>query len=175
MPTEFITIGGERVSATVYGFQHEIYPLPERVTATSVRLQFTGSDIEIYEVMLLELLLEIRDGEFLDILPDKVDRTGRIQGAPKGSVRRVSPIGAGRWKWETDYILKVQPTRTSLNSEAAALKFLEDNPHVVHAPEPARYPSRMYPAAMTSLEVPVSLRSQYKGGGKLVRFQVAEQ
>ena len=30
------------------GFIHELYPLPAQVTATSVRLTFTGTDVEIY-------------------------------------------------------------------------------------------------------------------------------
>ena len=175
MTTEYITTDGRRVSSIVNGFQHEIYPLPERVTATSVRLTVEGANTEIYAVMFLELLSEIRDGDFFDILPYKVDRTGQVQGAPKGSVRRVSPIGAERWKWEIDYILKIQPSGTSLNSVPAFLKLLEDNSHITHAQEPSRYPERIYPAAGTTLQIPEQQRGQYKGNGKLVPFQVAER
>ena len=43
IPTRFVAIGGEDIPTVVNGFQHEVYPLPEPVTATSVRMQFHGT------------------------------------------------------------------------------------------------------------------------------------
>ena len=104
LPTQYVATGGEDIPTVVNDYQHELYPLPDPGTATEVRLQFHGTDIEIYVVMLLELIAEIPDGEFLDILPDKVDRTGEIIELPDGGVDSETVIGAERWKWETEYL-----------------------------------------------------------------------
>ena len=73
--------------------------------------------------MLLELIVEIRDREFLDILPDKVDRTGRIIPIFQMAVSIAgSVIGAERWKWETEYILKVRPEGTTFDAASKALR-----------------------------------------------------
>ena len=177
MPTRFVATSGEDIPTLVNGFQHELYPLPDPVTATEVRLQFHGTDIEIYAVMLLELVAEIRDGDFLDIFPDKVDRTGEIINFPDGGVDRVSRLGAERWKWETEYFLEVLPEGTAFDSVPKVLKFIGDNPHIVHAAEPARYPERIYPAEMVSLEISPEYRVKrgYQTGGSIVPFRVAER
>ena len=177
MPTRFIATGGEAIRTVVNGFQHELYPLPAPVTATSVGLQFNGTAIEIYAVMLLELVAEIQDGDFLETLPDKVDRTGDILAFPDGRVDRADVIGAERWKWETAYMLKVLPSGTSFDSVSKVLKFIGDNRHIVHAQEPARYPERVYPAVQASLEIPQRYRHKrdYRGGGSIVGFRVAER
>ena len=175
MPTRFVATGGEDIPTVVNGYQHELYPLPTEVTATEVRLQFHGTDIKIYAVMFLELIVEIRDGEFLDILPDKVDRTGEIIEFPDGGVDRGDVIGAERWKWETEYPLKVRPEGTTFDTASKALKFISDNPNIVHAQEPARYPERIYPAIQAETEISEELQGKYKDGGRVVPFRVAER
>ena len=55
LPSSVNNIRGESVSTTVDGFQHDLYLLPAHFTATGVRLQFTGTNVEIYEMMLLEV------------------------------------------------------------------------------------------------------------------------
>ena len=175
MPTRFVAIGGEDIPTVVNGYQHELYPLPEPVTATSVRMQFHGTDIEIYAVMLLELIVEIRDREFLDILPDKVDRTGRIIEFPDGGVDRGTVIGAERWKWETEYILKVRPEGTTFDAASKVQKFIGDNPNIVHAQEPARYPDRIYHAIQAKTEISEEQQGKYKESGVIVPFTVSER
>ena len=175
MPTRFVATGGEAIPTVVNGYQHELYPLPEPVTATSVRMQFHGTDIEIYAVMLLELIVEIRDREFLDILPDKVDRTGRIIPFPDGGVDRGTVIGAERWKWETEYILKVRPEGTTFDAASKVQKFIGDYPNIVHAQEPARYPDRIYHAIQAKTEISEEQQGQYKESGVIVPFTVSER
>ena len=175
MPTHFVATGGEAIPTVVNGYQHELYPLPEPVTATSVRMQFHGTDIEIYAVMLLELIAEIPDGDFLDILPDKVDRTGEIIEFPDGGVDRGNVIGAERWKWETQYVLEVMPEGTAFDTVTEVRKFISENPNIVHAQEPARYPDRIYPAIQAKTEISEELQGKYKGSGHIVPFSVAER
>ena len=173
MPTRFVATGCEDIPTVVNGYQHELYPLPDPVTATSVRMQFHGRDIEIYAVMLLELIVEIPDGDFLDILPDKVDRTGEILDFPDGGVDRANVMGAERWKWETEYILQVLPSETAFDSVPEVLKFIGDHPNIVHAEEPARHPERIYPAVQASFEISDEL--QNRSSGSIVPFRVMER
>ena len=175
MPTHFVATDGEAIPTVVNGYQHELYPLPSPVTATSVRMQFHGTDIEIYTVMLLELIVEIRDGDFLDILPDKVDRTGEILDFLDGGVDRGQVIGAERWKWETQYVLEVLPEGTTFDAVPKVRKFISDNPHIVHAQEPARYPDRIYHAIQAKTEISEELQGKYKGSGHIVPFTVSER
>ena len=177
MPTRFVATGGEDIPTVVNGYQHELYPLPEPVTATAVRMQFHGTDIEIYAVMLLELIVEIPDGDFLDILPDKVDRTGEIIEFPDGGVDRGQVIGAERWKWETEYVLEVLPSETAFDTVPKVRKFISDHPHIVHAEEPARHPERIYPAVQASFEISEEYRVKrgYRTAGSIVPFTVAER
>ena len=173
IPSAFDTIDGRSQSREINGLQWELYPLPAQVSATSVRLKFTGTDVEVYAVMLLELLLEIRDGEFVDVLPGKVDRAGRVLGNDGGDVDRVSRLGAERWKWETRYLLNTGQG-LSQESESEFLRFLSANPDVFHVQESARYPTRMHLAVMTALELSAEAKSIYKGAGSVVPFEVAE-
>ena len=175
MPTHFVATGGEAIPTIVNGYQHELYPLPEPVTATEVRLQFHGTDIEIYAVMILNLIKEIRDGDFLDILPDKVDRTGEIIEFPDGGVDRGNVIGAERWKWETEYVLEVLPEGTAFETVTEVRKFISENPNIVHAEEPARHPDRIYPAIQAKTEITEEQQGKYKGSGVIVPFRVAER
>ena len=175
MPTRFVATGGEAIPTLVNGYQHELYPLPEPVIATEVRMQFHGTDIEIYAVMLLELIVEIPDGDFLDILPDKVDRTGEIIDFPDGGVDRGTVIGAERWKWETQYVLEVLPEATAFETVTEVRKFISENPNIVHAQEPARYPDRIYPAIQAKTEITEEQQGKYKGSSVVVPFTVAER
>ena len=174
IPSTYETVDGRDQSAVVNGFQHEIYPLPSQVTATSVRLQFTGTHIRVYAVMLLELVAELKDGEFLETQPDKVDRTGRVQSFPDGSVDRVSPLGAARWKWETQCLLKIGSRNTTYDAPHEFLALKAANPEIVFIPEASRYPERAYPAEW-GLDVSIRLRGQSKSGGWVSTFRILEK
>ena len=173
VPSAFDTRDGRSQSRVLGGFQWEFYPLPAQITATSVRLQFAGTDVEIYAVMLLELLTEIRDGEFVDVIAEKVDRAGSVSESDNGSVDRASRLGAERWKWETQYLLNVGEKLT-FGSEAEVLRFLRDTPDVFCVQEAARYPARMHLAIVSNLELTPEQKGLYKGAGAIVPFSVAE-
>ena len=77
LPSEITTYEGGSVSVDVNGFKHDLFPLPTQVTATSVHIEFIGTDVEIYALMLLELGIEIDANlDYLDMSFDKVDRVG---------------------------------------------------------------------------------------------------
>ena len=167
---------GTDVSTTVLGFQHHLLLLDSHFTATSVRVRFQGTNVEIYEILLLEFLLEIdANGDFTDISPDYVDRSAVIHPSPGGGVQRSSSLGAERPKWETSYVVKIVPGKTLLESVDEFVYQMGENPNIVHAQEPSRYPARIHPASFLLKRVPTRLRSDDKLQGDVVQFRVGEQ
>ena len=167
---------GTHISTTVLGFQHHLLLLDQHFTATSVRVQFEGTNVEVYEILLLQFLLEIdANGDFTDISPDYVDRSAVIHPSPGGGVQRSSSLGAERPKWETSYVVKIVPEKTLLESVDEFVYQMGENPNIVHAQEPSRYPARIHPASFLLKRVPTRLRSDDKLQGDVVQFRVGEQ
>ena len=176
MPATVWNWEGTDVSTVVNGFQHDLFLLDQHFTATSVRMTFTGAGARIVEVMLLEFGLEIdANGDFTEINPDFVDREGEIRSAPGGSLGYGSPIGSARDKWEIDYVVKVVPGKTLLETPEAFLYWRSGNRNHVHAQEPSRFPWRIFPATFVGERVPVRYRTDDKTGGEILTFSVSEQ
>ena len=167
---------GTHISTTVLGFQHHLLLMDQHFTATSVRVQFEGTNVEVYEILLLELLLEIdANGDFVEINPDYVDRSGVIHTSPGGEISRSSALGGARHKWETNYVVKIVPGKTLLESVDEFVYQMGENPNIVHAQEPSRHPARVHPASFLLKRVPTRLRSDDKLQGDAVQFRVGEQ
>ena len=176
MPATVKNWEGTDVSTIVNGFQHDLYLLDAHFTATRVRLTFTGTDVKIVEVMLLEFGIEIdANGDFTEINPDFVDRIGEIHSAPGGSLGYGSPLSAARDKWEIDYAVKVVPGKTLLQTPEEFLYWRSENRNHVHAQEPSRFPWRIFPATFVGERVPVRYRTDDKLSGEILTFSVSEQ
>ena len=167
---------GTEVSTTVDGFQHHLFLLGSHFTAKSVRVQFVGTNVEIYELQLLEFGIEIdANSDFTDIEPDFVDRAGVVHPLPGGRIEHSEPIGNAREKWEVTYTVKVIPGQTALESVDNFLRWRQRNRNHFHFQEWTRYPGRGYPATFVDKRVPVRLRSDNKTLGDVVTFKIAEQ
>ena len=119
---------GTEVSTVVAGFQHDLYLLDSHFTATSVRMTFTGTDAKIYEIMLLEFGLEIdANSDFTQINPDFVDRSGVVHPDAGSGIAYSPSIGDGRDKWEIDYVVKVVPGKTLLETPEEFLYWRSEN------------------------------------------------
>lgn len=175
MPATVQNYEGTAISTVVNGFQHDLFLLDQHFTATSVRMTFTGAGAKIVEVMLLEFGLEIdANGDFTEIDPDFVDRTGEIHSGPGGSLG-YDAFGAARDKWEVHYAVKVVPGKTLLQTPEAFLYWRSENRNHVHAMEPSRFPAQVFPATFVGERVPVRYRIDDKTGGEIITFQVAER
>ena len=176
MPETVQNFEGTAVSTTVFGLQHDLYLLDQHFTATNVRMTFTGTDAKITEIMLLTFLLELdANGDFTEISPDYIDRSGVIHTGPDGGIRRSSPLGAERPKWETNYTVKIVPRKTLFESVDEFVYQMGENPNIVHAQEWTRYPARIHPASFLLTRVPTRLRGDDKLLGDVVQFRVGEQ
>ena len=106
IPTTIKNWEGTNVSTTVDNKQHDLYLLDTHFTATSVRVTFTGSNIRIYGIYLLEFGVEINcNGDMTEISPDFVDRNFVLHQQADGGVIRETGRG-GRQKFEIDFTAK---------------------------------------------------------------------
>lgn len=168
---------GGSVDTTVDGFQHQLFVLPAPISASEVTLRFGGSAStrRVVAFMLLASGIVIdANRDYSRIVPHRVDRTGRIHRNPRGGVRRVSPIGAGRQKWELDCSVMFVPGIQTLSAKEF-LSWMEANPNFVFAREWNRYPDEIYPAAFLDLDVMSPYRSRWKLAGNVVHFRVGER
>ena len=176
MPSTVKNWEGTDVSTIVNGFQHDLYLLDSHFTATSVRMTFTGANAKITEIMLLEFGLEIdSNADFTQINPDFVDRSGVVHPDVGDGIAYSPSIGNGRDKWEIDYVVKVVPGKTLLETPEEFLYWRSENRNHVHAQEPSRKPWRIFPAVFLKKRVPVRLRTDDKLAGEVLNFRVAEQ
>ena len=167
---------GTDINTTVLGFQHHLLLMDQHFTATSVRVRFEGTNVEIYEIMLLEFGISIdANGDFTEIATNFVDREGVIHSDPGGGIAYDASIGDQRDKWEVDYVVKVVPNKTLLQTPEEFLYWRSENRNHVHAMEPSRFPWRVFPAVFVRKSVPVRYRTDDKLGGEVLNFRVAEQ
>ena len=167
---------GTDINTTVLGFQHHLLLLDQHFTATSVRVRFQGTNVEIYEIMLLEFGISIdANGDFTEIATNFVDREGVIHSDPGGGIAYSPSIGDQRDKWEIDFTARILPNKTLLQTPEEFLYWRSENRNHVHAMEPSRFPWRVFPAVFVRKSVPVRYRTDDKLGGEVLNFRVAEQ
>ena len=162
VPASVDNIRGESVSTVVDGLQYDLFLLDTHFTAESVRLQFTGTGVEIYEVMLLEIVQEINAtySDFLAFDAEQVNRTGRVERSPIGGL---SVVDSTREKRDVEMTVYIRPSgRTLIQSPDEFLYLLEANPRLTLAESFSENPSLLYPAIVGSLEIPVPYHSNYK-------------
>ena len=167
---------GTDINTTVLGFQHHLLLLDSHFTATSVRVRFQGTNVEIYEIMLLEFGISIdANGDFTEIATNFVDREGVIHSDPGGGIAYDSSIGDQRDKWEVDYVVKIVPGKTILETPEEFLYWRSENRNHVFCMEPSRFPWRIFPSVFVRKSVPLRYRTDDKTGGEILSFRVAEQ
>ena len=167
---------GTDINTTVLGFQHHLLLMDQHFTATSVRVQFEGTNVEIYEILLLEFGIEIdANSDFTEIATNFVDRSGVVHPDPGGGISYTPPLGGGRDRWQIDYAVKVVPGKTLLETPEDFLYWRAENRNHVHVQEFTRKPWRVFPAVFLGKSVPVRYRTNDKTGGEILNFRVAEQ
>ena len=176
VPTTVTNWEGSTVSLEVDGFKHDLFEVSSKMTAETVRIQFTGTNLKIYALMLLEVGLEIAaNKDWSRIHPVKVDRTGVLHKTTGGGLYRDAPIGAEREKWEYDLtLLSIDGTTEILYK--AFLAWKAAHPNCAFAREFTRFPDEVMLVTFPQFETRIQPRSDlYKGAGDRVPFRVAER
>ena len=167
---------GTTVSTTVDGFQHDLYLLDAPFTATSVRLQFTGTGAKLYAVMLLEFGLEINaNADLREINPNWTDRTGVIHTDPQGGIAYDPVASQKRDKWETDILIKVKAGETRLHTTEEYLNWRTPNRNCVYFREFTRHPAQGFPALLVPNTVAVRYLTDNKLAGETIQEKIAER
>ena len=170
-PAEVTTYEDTPSRTTISGFQHDLYELPNPVTATSVEMDFNGANRQIHALMLLDLQWQLSaNSQFTQMEFNKVDRTGDLIENPTGRTRRGPPFAGARFKWEGLYTAIFQSATL-----AAFHKWIEENLNFVFAMEFSRYPARVFPATFPSFRLPNGYRTLVKSSGEWTQFRVAER
>ena len=177
IPDTVDNFSGTAVETTLDGFQHDLFLLDPPFTATSVRLRFTGSDIKIYAVILLEIVAQwdVNRIETLTADPEQIDRAANLQAIQGRGQALANVLDSERPKWESDYSVKVVPGRTINQSVDELLHSLGSHENCGFAREFTRYPDQVYPAVVMSDRIQTRLIGQYKISGEAVNFRVGEQ
>ena len=177
IPSTVDNFSGTAVETTLDGFQHDLFLLDTPFTATSVRLRFTGTDIKIYAVMLLQIVAQwdVNRTETLTADPEQIDRASNLQAIQGRGQALANVLDSERPKWDTDYSVKVVLGRTINQSVDELLHTLGQNENCGFAREFTRYPDQVYPAVVLSDRIQTRLIGQYKISGEAVNFRVGEQ
>ena len=138
--------------------------------ASQVQIEFTGTSTRIYEVMLLEPVLNL-DAALLDITWDYQHNSIQYDNI-KGEDIRIRSL-ASRPKLRTDYQVwfRDNVTPTSYNT---FMNFYKNNVRFSFAEDPNLYPDRVYPATWGSNSSSQSYISEVIPSGRLVNFTIQE-
>ena len=172
IPTTVKPIEGRSVDTTFDGFQHDLVPLGDTITTDSVDMVFTGTNVEIYSIMLLESGYEIdANCRFSNIVRGKVDRTGGIHQEATGGIDRYAPIDNERHKHICQYTLVFEGNE----QYDELLQWIEDNENCAHVEEFNRHPHAVYLATFPGLEYNSEYITRYKEVGNSIAFSVEER
>ena len=129
----------------VNGFQHDLFPIGP-LDATEVNLVVTGSGSQIYEMMLLNSLLEL-EVNYTDVRLERVSEGDTIRRNIRGNSFRVGSL-ADRRKWNGSFEAIFLPT--SATNGDTFMNALEDGDNFAFAEDFNRWPDRVYPAYLRS-------------------------
>ena len=153
------------------GYDNSLEKLTTAITATSMRLAFTGSSVKIFEVMLLE-----HAGGLVtlsNVLPKKSDRTSVVQQTQDGEIERVETELSSRFKWQLDFSAAFGYNNTHKLEDF--LDWINSNPNFTFAERPETHPWRVYPAGFLNSGFNASFITQTVQIGELVQCQLSER
>ena len=153
LPTTVNNLEGRPVSITVDGFQNDLFKIVDSggtdnpFSATKVEIDITGTDVKVYEVMLLNLEYELQVGrDYFQINPSKVSRKAGLHENTSGGITRYSASNGSRDKWQIAYGVRFNQAYGYNN----LLKFGEEHDNFCFAQEYTRYPDRVFPAVFSN-------------------------
>ena len=159
----------------VDGIQHDLRSLGP-LNATEVEVSVTGTSTEVYEIMLLESVLEIPD-IYVEIQPTRGDRGAIKRTNIRGELYTVPGL-SGRYKWlvrlAAVFVPPPNPPPNPLPPTAEdLLRALEENHNLTFAEDFDRFPERVYPATLANSIIGID----YVGRlfeQKRIKFSIAE-
>lgn len=152
------------------GYDNYLIKRTSEGNSAGISLTFYGSNIRIYEIMILEALFELAaNSKFTKFEYKLTDRTGLIQQDIAGGLSKARAINNARWKHDIDY------GAIFYNSESSdeILNFMQEHPNFAFAVEYSRYPHMVFPAVFPNLDAQIQFLTRIKGDHN-VFFQISE-
>ena len=168
---------GTTISTTINNIQHELLDLSSLSTdgtlnCVEAQLVFTGVNVRIYEIMLLESLLYLdSENNFTNIESTYVDNTLN-QTNIRGESIRIRSL-ASRPKWSINYTIHFRNSSTV--DYPTFSNMINNNHNFVFSQQYNRYPERVYPATWASGNFSQRYISRRISSGILVDFQIQER
>ena len=171
------TPDGQIVNTTINNIQHELLDLSNLTTdgtldCVEAQLVFTGVNVRIYEIMLLESLLYINpEGNFTNIESTYIDNTLN-QTNIRGESIRIRSL-ASRPKWSVNYTIHFR--NDSIVDYTTFSNLINNNHNFVFSQQYNKYPERVYPATWGGTNFSQRYFSRRISSGNLVDFQIQER
>ena len=179
-PTTVKNDSGDNVPTVIDSYQHDLHSLwtdgnTAKPKAKSVTLTFTGTNIRVYAVMILDRLLTLNsDGGFSRIEYNSLD-LGVVEPDLQKNLSYVPPIGGTRDKWLVHLTLLSRRNSGTRDTVAdAMISLIRRYKNFVFAAEYNRHPDRVYPALWPNPETQIRYLAKLKGAGRRVLFSVRE-
>ena len=187
IPSTVVNYAGRDVRIDPDGYQnflHQSYDyVGAKPTAKTIELAFTGSNIKIYEVMILDEVLYLDSNRsFTEISYRMADRSSILQKDLAERITKVPGINQDRWKWDINYqqlFLPEQINPTDLDEDIynKVLNFIRNrtlSDNFVFCGKYSDYPQRIYPATFPNPEMQMAFLSRFTGSGESIDFTVME-
>ena len=127
------------------GFQHDLRAVTD-VEATEIQVDVTGASAEVYEIMLLESVMDVPTRyEQIDLA--KADFNVDLRTNIKGNTFSVRTVG-DRYKWGASYSQRFY--MNDVPDWQTFVRNLESLPNMTFAEDFNQNPDRVYPATQTS-------------------------
>lgn len=171
MPTSLQNPEGRTISIVREGVAADLFALPTPFSATAVDMTLTGTDIEVYSVLILnEVLAMDSDTHFIQMRATLEQHTSAHFQNVRGQRFRYSIAPEQSWKWGVAYGARFIGDA----DYTALLEFMQQHQHFAFAEDYTRYPQRVYPATFKNYGVTLEFITRWKGSGTDIYFEIAE-
>ena len=158
------------ISITRDGYQHDLLALETAISGASVSLTFTGSDIKINEVLILNRSV-VTNQNYARLDHSKIDVNSNLNQGTSGEVSRILSTRGDRLRWRSD--CSVEFVDIDEDGEVF-LNWINANRHVVIAHDPQLFPWRVYRARFLGSRYNNPYLSKVLDQGESLSFQIQE-
>ena len=168
IPATVTSNSGRSISTTRFGKLWDLWELGTTLFQSSVDISFSGSNIRIYKILLLELGYTLN--ETLPPRHSKIDRITTLHKDSDSYATRSKRRKTKRWTWKSTYKLIFED-----DSYDEFLFWLQLNPNMVFSQGYTNTPNRVYPATTTLKQFDAEPRGPNPNDGSLLTFVIEER
>lgn len=171
IPTTISTPEGRSISNREDGISADLLEIETPYQATAVDIVCTGTDIEVYDILLLDEILELdSDSRFIKMVAGLEHRSAAHYETTRGQRFQFNTAPQQSWKWGVAYGARF----IGIETYDALLDFMRTYQNFAFAEDYYRFPQRVYPATFKNYGVTLELITRWRGSGTDIYFDIAE-